>query len=254
MPQSSASVADALRGLNSRKTFLASVAQLAAYFPEFDRCDAGQQLALMDALKRVSVVLTARYTERDFWQAGLELFTLGLSVVPGAGHQAALQASIDRCHEVLDPPATEPVPVVAAPRLAFNPFEPSANRPGAENQPLGASDPVNSFFVSEALLDFLSTSDGPPPASREARSNLGVTTVTQVGEDCAVCQETLPLRSKAQRMPCNHLFHYDCLLSWLERHNTCPLCRHRLPSERQSLDDVAEAVQRRPAESTGLYA
>lgn len=43
----------------------------------------------------------------DFWQAGLELFTLALSMVPGGAQQAGLRASIDRCRELLDPPATK---------------------------------------------------------------------------------------------------------------------------------------------------
>eukprot|EP00668_Euglena_longa_P038734 GGOE01049799.1.p1 GENE.GGOE01049799.1~~GGOE01049799.1.p1 ORF type:complete len:264 (-),score=78.00 GGOE01049799.1:311-1069(-) len=246
------SVATAVRGLNSRKTFLTSVAELMAFFPAYQTHSTDLQRSLVDALKRVAVVLSTRHTDRDFWQAGLELFTVGLSVV-SEEHRGALQAAIDRCHEVLD---SMPDPVAApAPsrHLPFNPFEPSANHPGAENQPLAAADPMNAFLVSEALLDFLSTSDGPPPASREARSSLGVATVTEEGEQCCVCQETLPVRSKAQRMPCDHLFHYDCLLSWLEQHNTCPLCRHRLPAERQSLDDVAEQVQRRPAHNTGMF-
>ena len=29
-------------------------------------------------------------------------------------------------------------------------------------------------------------------------------------------------------MPCSHLFHDECLVPWLERHNTCPVCRFEL--------------------------
>lgn len=47
------------------------------------------------------------------------------------------------------------------------------------------------------MLDFLSTPDGPPPACRDARSRLPVVTVADPGEQCAVCQEDLPMRCDA---------------------------------------------------------
>ena len=31
--------------------------------------------------------------------------------------------------------------------------------------------------------------------------------------------------------PCGHTFHPYCCLPWLRKQNTCPVCRHELPSD-----------------------
>lgn len=39
------------------------------------------------------------------------------------------------------------------------------------------------------------------------------------------------LGTGASQLPCEHFFHKDCIVPWLNRSNTCPLCRHKLPKE-----------------------
>ena len=31
-----------------------------------------------------------------------------------------------------------------------------------------------------------------------------------------------------RQLPCKHEFHQPCIDSWMDRHRTCPLCRHVL--------------------------
>ncbi|RKP19674.1 hypothetical protein ROZALSC1DRAFT_2154, partial [Rozella allomycis CSF55] len=42
---------------------------------------------------------------------------------------------------------------------------------------------------------------------------------------CIICRENM---DTAKRLSCGHLFHFNCLRRWIERHNVCPTCRQPL--------------------------
>ncbi|KAK6249946.1 hypothetical protein QUC31_007420 [Theobroma cacao] len=44
---------------------------------------------------------------------------------------------------------------------------------------------------------------------------------------CVICLEEILDGMKACGMPCSHVYHHDCIVSWLEKSNVCPLCRFR---------------------------
>ncbi|KAL5213426.1 hypothetical protein ABZP36_024273 [Zizania latifolia] len=48
---------------------------------------------------------------------------------------------------------------------------------------------------------------------------------------CAVCKDGIKSAERARRLPCAHLYHDGCILPWLAIRNTCPLCRHELPTD-----------------------
>ena len=33
---------------------------------------------------------------------------------------------------------------------------------------------------------------------------------------CSVCMEDLKLAEEVRQLPCNHLYHHDCIVPWLE--------------------------------------
>ncbi|OBT73193.1 hypothetical protein VF21_08701 [Pseudogymnoascus sp. 05NY08] len=47
-----------------------------------------------------------------------------------------------------------------------------------------------------------------------------------VGATCAVCMMDLGVGEDVRRLPCTHLFHYECIVRWLHYEN-CPFCRRK---------------------------
>ncbi|KAJ4850512.1 hypothetical protein Tsubulata_050266 [Turnera subulata] len=46
---------------------------------------------------------------------------------------------------------------------------------------------------------------------------------------CSICLESLV--DTASAMPCNHLFHTDCISKWLQTSHYCPICRFEMPTD-----------------------
>lgn len=98
---------------------------------------------------------------------------------------------------------------------------------------------------------------GHPPASKESIEALrvverptGEATEEEGEEECAVCLDELWTaaegESKAEvvkEMPCRHRFHGGCIDKWLGMHGSCPVCRYRMPEEKQP-ERKMEGVER----------
>ncbi|OEL36479.1 E3 ubiquitin-protein ligase RDUF1 [Dichanthelium oligosanthes] len=74
-----------------------------------------------------------------------------------------------------------------------------------------------------------------PPASKAAVESMPVVAVdaAHIAADshCAVCKEPFELGAEAREMPCSHIYHADCILPWLALRNSCPVCRHEMPTD-----------------------
>ena len=42
---------------------------------------------------------------------------------------------------------------------------------------------------------------------------------------CCICLNDIELKEETVLLPCGHMFHWNCCLSWLKQNNTCPMCR-----------------------------
>mmetsp|Transcript_30344 Transcript_30344/g.28987 ORF Transcript_30344/g.28987 Transcript_30344/m.28987 type:complete len:352 (-) Transcript_30344:327-1382(-) len=48
-------------------------------------------------------------------------------------------------------------------------------------------------------------------------------------EECSICQENMMEGNIVLKLSCRHAYHTQCVQTWLERQNTCPMCRNEMP-------------------------
>ncbi|KAM7251661.1 hypothetical protein ACFE04_023544 [Oxalis oulophora] len=116
-----------------------------------------------------------------------------------------------------------------------------------QNTPISFSDYLlgpGLDFLLQHLLDNDHNRRGSPPAKKEAVEAMPTVKIDE-NVQCSVCLEELDIGSEAREMPCKHKFHDECILPWLELHNSCPVCRFELPA-----DDSKVGVPNRPRLST----
>ncbi|XP_029562766.1 E3 ubiquitin-protein ligase RNF126 isoform X3 [Salmo trutta] len=93
-------------------------------------------------------------------------------------------------------------------------------------------------IITQLLNQFENT--GPPPADRDKIKSLPTIPITQEhvvsGLECPVCKEDYSAGENVRQLPCNHLFHNDCIIPWLEQHDTCPVCRKSLSGQNTAMN------------------
>lgn len=77
-------------------------------------------------------------------------------------------------------------------------------------------------------------------AMKNKYPNVSPERLAELDDDCAICRESM---ETAKQLPCNHIFHENCLRLWLEHHHSCPTCRFQLiggPPEGENNNDNNE--------------
>nr|POF06297.1 e3 ubiquitin-protein ligase ring1-like [Quercus suber] len=110
---------------------------------------------------------------------------------------------------------------------------PSQFRDDHEHEPIyrGSVSPNFSLFDSE---EDASTSANYDELVKNGSFVVGSSQQKQgfdVGFYCSICLEEPQAGDKLIRMNCSHIYHQDCLLPWLQMHNTCPNCRSKLDQQ-----------------------
>jgi len=232
--------------LSNKKTFCDACSKLAQVCEKVDEAPEIAKEALVEAGKRCFTVLQSRFTNPKFWQAGLDFFLALEFHIPSIAEKAAewREAAI----EEVDEEARERAAALKEKRKYE--WEKKFNQ--------GRFSDANTPITQELLLlrngyIMVDAADSKPGMSRDAVHNLRLVTV-KTEDICPVCQEAMPIGSKAKAMPCGHLFHDECLISWVSKSNSCPMCRFdELPSEKMHFDDVEDRIHKEDPGRKGIF-
>ena len=97
----------------------------------------------------------------------------------------------------------------------------------------------------------MQSGNGPPPTSQNTIASLPEYKYQASEEneeqkqnddgkvkECAICKEKFEKGDVLIELPCHHRYHKDCIMPWLTQRNSCPTCRHRLPTDNQFYEQM----------------
>ena len=61
--------------------------------------------------------------------------------------------------------------------------------------------------------------------------DIKITKQNEIKEDdeCTICLKIFEINDILHKLPCEHKFHKNCIIEWLKKINSCPLCRKEFP-------------------------
>lgn len=84
--------------------------------------------------------------------------------------------------------------------------------------------------ITQLLNNLDGCNSGPPPMPKDQVDDLPRVRISDEhtnsnNSQCTICMEDFRIGDIARRLPCEHFFHQDCIIPWLNLHASCPICR-----------------------------
>ncbi|XP_045535347.1 E3 ubiquitin-protein ligase RNF181 [Papilio machaon] len=120
------------------------------------------------------------------------------------------------------------------------------------NELADGEQPDHILHIARFLMDYGFDNDNPnmqwpslpPPASKEVVNNLPEITIDTEEKNCPICLKEFKINEKAKKLPCEHFFHPTCILTWLNKTNSCPFCRLELKTDDEAYENFKKEKKR----------
>ncbi|CAN6811968.1 unnamed protein product [Brassica oleracea] len=279
---------DLQKQLNKKLRFEASVRSIHSLLRDrYTSSSPSLRKQFYTVVSRVATVLKTRYTATGFWVAGLSLFEDAERLVSDASEKKHLKSCIEQAKEQLtevDIQPTEssrgylfeghltvdrepPQPQWLVQQNLMSAFSSivagESSNADAVGNVLGETANLMQELINglDSIIPEILEDGGPPrapPASKEVVEKLPVIVFSEemlkklgAEVECCICKENLVVGDKMQELPCKHTFHPPCLKPWLDEHNSCPICRHELPTDDQKYESWKEREKEAEEERKG---
>lgn len=183
-----------------------------------------------DYFRSIPLLSLTRRSRRHSRLPSADLSGLAAALAPDAADadaHTAKEESVVVTVEQPEAPTSSLIPPMPAP-----PTRSSVNL-SADLSPLFAS-PAS---ASPVLTSSRSTATGVPPVS--AAIAAAVESAPEDDNPCPICYTELDPDVPRSIMvcPCDHIYHAECLRTWMQQKNECPVCRAQLPIEERNATD-----------------
>lgn len=129
--------------------------------------------------------------------------------------------------------APTPAPAHPSDRITFSfnfdEVQPAQPRTLSVNEEMADQPPVDLMRILQSIMQPPANFMDPVlvrPTLQQIAANSTIVEITS-NEACAICQENMLSSEPIRRLNhCHHLFHDDCIGTWLQQNVHCPTCRH----------------------------
>ena len=104
--------------------------------------------------------------------------------------------------------------------------------PNVTDDEMAATRVIDFFFLADHPTVPPEAAPRAPEGTDKGKGKGKATTTTTMApqgapDQCCICMDDIAANSVMTKLPCDHVFHADCIMSWFRSgRSSCPVCRH----------------------------